>query len=391
MKEIEQEKVNLFCLRKQHLADDAKIDDIIKITEDIGGLHATNSSTTYLSLFIRAKKFQRKDLDEELYNKRNLGRVRYVRGTMHVLPRKMIPMAFSALRIIRQPRLKKYLEYHGITEKDYKKNSKQIMKAVKGKSMTVKEIKSEIGKGSKIPQVLNLMCDEGQLIRGKPRGEWKSNLHTYQPMDEYFPDLDLFGVKEYDAKKDIGLRYLKSFGPVTLNDASWWTKFTKTEIKRIIQDLGNRIKQVKILKNPEPHYFIISQKKALQSVRYTKKHMVCLLPTLDPYIMGYKDRERFLDVENYEYVYDRSGNGAASILVDGKIIGIWDVEDKLKAKVKLYYFSAIDKGIKKVIHSKAKNIGMFITGKKVDIKECRDMIPLTKRTAGSFMSPLKDC
>jgi len=30
-------------------------------------------------------------------------------------------------------------------------------------------------------------------------------------------------------------------------------------------------------------------------------------------------------------------------------------------------------------------------GKEIQVKECDNMIPLTKRTAGGFMSPLKDC
>ena len=80
-----------------------------------------------------------------------------------------------------------------------------------------------------------------------------------------------------------------------------------------------------------------------------------------------------------------------AILMDGKIIGVWDIEEKPKARIKLFFFADVDKGIKKKIHSKAKNIGMFITGRKVQIKECPDMVPLTKRTAGSMMSPLKDC
>ena len=85
------------------------------------------------------------------------------------------------------PRIKKIVGFMP-TEVNYYEN------------MTVKEIKSEIGTKSKISQVLNLMCDDGQLIRGKPKGGWKSNLHTYHRMDEYFPDMDLLDIKENEAK-----------------------------------------------------------------------------------------------------------------------------------------------------------------------------------------------
>ena len=67
--------VNHYLLRKQHLTDDSKTDDIVQIVEDVGGLHATIPKTPYLSLFSRANNFTRKQLDEELYENRSLGKI----------------------------------------------------------------------------------------------------------------------------------------------------------------------------------------------------------------------------------------------------------------------------------------------------------------------------
>jgi hypothetical protein len=122
-----------------------------------------------------------------------------------------------------------------------------------------------------------------------------------------------------------------------------------------------------------------------------KKPIVILLPILDPYIMGYKDRERYLDMDYYDYVFDRSGNGASTIMVDGKIIGIWDYADKPQPSVKIHLFKEVDKNVKNDIDSRAKKIGRFIADSKVQIKECKKMVPLPKRTAGAVMSPLKEC
>ena len=88
--------VNNFVLRKQHLTDESKTDDVVQIVNDIGGLHATSPKTPYLSMFSRAKNFTRKKLDEELYEKRSLGKIRCVRKTVYVLPKDMIPVAYSA-------------------------------------------------------------------------------------------------------------------------------------------------------------------------------------------------------------------------------------------------------------------------------------------------------
>ena len=45
--------VNHFVLKKQHLADDSKIGDVIQIADDIGGLHGTSDIGPFLSLFAR--------------------------------------------------------------------------------------------------------------------------------------------------------------------------------------------------------------------------------------------------------------------------------------------------------------------------------------------------
>jgi hypothetical protein len=39
----------------------------------------------------------------------------------------------------------------------------------------------------------------------------------------------------------------------------------------------------------------------------------------------------------------------------------------------------------------AKKIGKFIVNREAQIKECDSMVPLTRRTAGGVMSPLKEC
>ena len=59
--------------------------------------------------------------------------------------------------------------------------------------------------------------------------------------------------------------------------------------------------------------------------------------------------------------------------------------------MKLFLFEEVESRILQEIHSKARKIGQFIAEKKVRIKECDTMVPLTERTAGGMMSPLKFC
>jgi len=128
----------------------------------------------------------------------------------------------------------------------------------------------------------------------------------------------------------------------------------------------------------------------LQSLKL-EKHIINLLPSLDPYLMGYKDRERYLNPKYYNYVFDRSGNATSTILLNGEVIGVWDIAEKAEPVVKLFLFEEVRKTVLDDIHIMGRKMGKFITERKVQVKECSSMVPLTRRTAGGFMTPLRDC
>lgn len=230
------------------------------------------------------------------------------------------------------------------------------------------------------------MCDLGILVRGLSKGGWKSNAHTYFRIDRYFPEVNLNQYSQDEARKILVQQYLSSFGPVTVTDISWWTGFPKTEVKRIVDSLEG-IDYVNI---PGIGERLISSndRNLLENEKENTKPEINLLPNLDPYIMGYKERDRYLDKEYYNYIFDRSGNAVSTIINNGTIIGVWDFEEKPTPFVKIFVFEE-NTNIKE-IENKAKEIGNFISNQNVNIKICRDMIPLDKKTVGSFMTPLKD-
>ncbi|UCE21639.1 MAG: AlkZ family DNA glycosylase [Candidatus Aminicenantes bacterium] len=322
------DRVNRFVLDKQHLTEDSKINDIYQIAKDICGLHATHPMTPYLSLFIRTKKFKREDLDEVLYEKRLLGKVRYARKTVYVIPKERIPEVFSATKGMLEQRLGPYLEHLGMTRKDFEEASKSILEVLKGKGMTVKEIKKELEADLNVSAVVNLMCDQGLLIRGNPATGWKSSIHTYYPFHEYLPGIDLNEVDEGEAKKSMVKHYVASFGPVTVTDASWWTGFTKTEVKQILKDLKDDMTSMEIPGIEGEYILLAADKKRLESTSIPEQPLINFMPLLDPYLMGYKERKRYLDSELQTKVFDRSGNVTSTILMDGRIIGVWDFDEE---------------------------------------------------------------
>ena len=177
-----------------------------------------------------------------------------------------------------------------------------------------------------------------------------------------------------------------NFGPVTESDIVWWTGFTKGQVKKTLIKRDIELTKIEVTGLSSQYYLFTSQLERLKSGGPSPQKTVNLLPYLDPYLMGYRERKRYLDPEKFSFIYDRSGNATATILCDGKIFGVWDID---VSRLKYFLFSNVTDNVRNQIHVQAEKLGRFIIGKKPAISECKKMLPLTERTAGGFMSPLR--
>ncbi len=382
-------EINHLVLYKQHLTEGSRIDGVVQIVKDIGGLHATSSTGPYLSLFARARNFMKEYLDKELYVKRNLGKIRCMRGTLHILTKQMIPIAYAATKETWEKLSKRYAESRGFSSKKYEEFSKLILDILKGKEMTASEIKKLLKTRLDVSAILYRMCDQGLLIRSRPKRGWKDRNHRYSLFRDYFPDINLNEVGETEAITLLVMQYLSSFGPSTENDIVWWTGLSKTKVRETLNNLKEQIVRVKISNLRGDFILLYSDENFIKNTDFPEKRTVNLLPNLDPYLMGYKERERYLCQEHYNKVFDRSGNATSTILFNGRIVGVWDFAEDTEPSVKLFLFEEFEESVLREIYLKAQKIGRFIADKEVQIKECYSMVPLTRRTAGAVMSPLK--
>jgi hypothetical protein len=385
MAEYQKKEINNFLMRKQHLSEETKGEDVLQVAKDIWGLHSTYASTPYLSLFNRVINFKKESLDRELLEKR-LVKIRCIRKTVHIIPKENVSIGFLATKESIQVNSEKYYKFIGVTESEYEEVSKSILKLLQNRGMNTSEIKKELNTEVNLFPIINIMCDLGILVRGLSKAGWKSNSHTYYRIDEYLPNVNLNEYSQDDVRKILVSQYLASFGPVTITDISWWTGFSKTQVRKIVDDL-NDLEYVTISEIGE-HIISKNDLNKIKNVSENNNHNINLLPALDPYIMGYKDRDRYLDKEYFNYIFDRAGSGTTTIVNNGKIIGVWDFEGNPSPVVKIFIFE--DQNISKEIEEKAREIGKFIYEKEVMVKRCEDMTPLDKRTTGGFMAPLKD-
>ncbi|MHA1199384.1 MAG: DNA glycosylase AlkZ-like family protein [Candidatus Heimdallarchaeaceae archaeon] len=219
---------------------------------------------------------------------------------------------------------------------------------------------------------------------------WRDRRHTYSVFEEYFPSMNLEEFSEEESRTKLVRYYLECFGPATEIDIAWWTGFNKTEVRIALKELDDKATQNPI--EQAPNFILLnSDIDKIANMTLSEQDVINVLPDLDPYMMGYKERERYVDQKFYDHIFDRSGNATTTILVNGKVKGIWDFISSKKSVIKYFLLEKLTKEQLEGVRSQLKEVGRFIFEEDVTLMECKLMDPLKTRTPGEVQTPLKHC
>ena len=376
--------VNHYLAHKQHLLPSSRLTDVVQVTRGVVALHTTDPTTPYLSLWARSQNFQRQALDNALYERRELVRLLCMRVTLHVVPSDQAPFFFQAyaerrtsteLRdgasLLVQAGLCKEREAGGRLNKLHQQvldvltrqgpcTAREIGQAVPELQAKIqhnvgKSYEGEFSIGSRL---ISSMCALGMLVRTRPGGTWRSNLYEYAALADWLPDVDLDSVPPKQARVQLVQRYLSAFGPATLDDVVWWTGLTKGETKKTLQSLEPMIERTSI-EGLDGEYLILTDD-IPRPQGLPDAHPVFFLPTLDPYIMGYHDRRRFLSPEHNDKVFDRAGNAMPTVWVNGRVVGAWG--QRQDGSVVYGLFESVSKKEHSRLTSEARRLESFLDG-----------------------------
>ncbi len=321
------ERINSYLLYKQHLTSRGKSNGLPKIVRDIGGLHATGAMVPYLSLRARSATFAKGELERALYEKRSLGKVLCMRNTLFILPKEFLPVAYQATKKSREALITRYLRYYGLSQEEYKNWMTLILEALGSGPKTAAEIRRDIDGDPGLKVALGIVPNDWRIIRTRPRGSWRSNQYEYVTFDSWFPEVDLESITPAEARRRLIRHYLAALGPATKEDAAWWCGFGKEETETALRALADQVVTISIEGLDQEFIILRNEIESLREWERRGKGEVFLLPSLDPYVMGYKDRRRFLAPEHNKKVFDRAGNALPTIWAESRVIGVWQKKD----------------------------------------------------------------
>jgi hypothetical protein len=237
-------------------------------------------------------------------------------------------------------------------------DTKQFVKAMKlwekalqaDPALTREEMYSVLQKGKLSTKgirgllMLGYAAQEGLICFGARKGKQQ----TLVLLDEWIPSKAPMISKE-EAMKRLAEIYIRSHGPVMVEDLAWWAGLNKTEATGAVRSLQDELLALKC--GVKTYWMCPAEVKK-------PKPICALLPTYDEFGIAYKDRSPIIHKTDLKQV---GGFFTSGIMHNGKITGVWRREikkDQVHVEVKPFATYTIAQS--KMLQSSIKNYSEFL-------------------------------
>jgi uncharacterized protein YcaQ len=315
---------------RQHLAERAPRRQALAVVSDIAGLHAQVAASAELTLWARVEGLKRGQVDDLLWKRKKLVKTWAMRGTLHLLPSAELPRYVGALsRLKPRHHVPSWLRYHGLEREQADEMLAAIAKALDGAELTREELAQTVAKRVGEPELADrLKGGFGDLL--KPAA-FTGDL-CFAPSDGQrvrftHPRTWLPGWEDADpeaATDELVRTYLRAYGPAPREQFQRWFGMTSpAEAGRWIEALGDEVEEVDV----EGGKGWMLAEDVDNAANTEPTGTVRLLPGFDHYVVAApRKAEAVLETQHRDRVYRPQGWLSPTLVVDGRIEGVWSLE-----------------------------------------------------------------
>jgi hypothetical protein len=301
------------------------------------GLHSSDPVTVFLSCRARLAGFVAEDLEAALYERRTLVRMLGMRRTMFVVPVDLAAVMDAACTQALAPperaRLGRLVEEQGVAAdgaawlaglERRTLASLDVRGEATASELTedVPELGIQLAFGQDRPwagtfgvstRLLFLLAAEGKVLRGRPRGTWRSSQYRWARVETWLGG-GLDQVEAGTARADLARRWLGAYGPGFPADLRWWTGWTARATREALERAG----AIEVELDGRPGVVLADDLDPAPAV----EPWAALLPSLDPTVMGWKERAWYLG-DHAGALFDTNGNAGPTVWWAGRVVGGW--------------------------------------------------------------------
>jgi hypothetical protein len=322
-----------------------------EVVEWMGAVQAQDYLGALWSLGMRLPSTIESEIEKATID-RTIVRTWPMRGTLHFVSPKDIRWMLKYLAVRVQSKVGSVFKREGLDAKQFTKAMKLWEKALLGgKSLTRDEMYDVLEKGKLSSKgmrgllMLGYAAQEGLLCFGARQGKQQ----TFVLLDEWLPE-NKNDLSKEEALKRLAEIYVRSHGPILVEDLAWWSGLTKTESTSAINSIKDQLVSEKI---NDKTYWLFPPSEEIKT-----KSICSLLPTYDEFGIAYKDRTPIIHKTDLKQV---GGVFTSGIMHNGKITGVWRrelVKDIVEIEIKP--FAKYSPAQKKAVMSTIKAYSKFL-------------------------------
>jgi uncharacterized protein YcaQ len=357
------EAIASFRLRRHHLVEDSpQKQDVVTICRDMCGVQAQVMSAAYLQLWTRNHALTRPEIENALLKTRTLVKTSLMRQTLHLIPTDEFPLYIAGLRPSRFAQAMRVMERCGITREESETLVPLIMETLSAGPLSRPAIAAAIRpKASKQVRfwmenswsLVRLPVAEGLICYGRGEG----NAIVFIRTDHWLPKLELELMSATEAQCTLLRKYLRAYGPATLNDFSHWAGISMQEVKPLRALLEPELAEIP---GDKKNRLLLREDVAALSGRPAANPSIRLLPNFDSYLLAHREKDHLLSAQHYKRVYRNQGWISQVVLIDGAIAGVWS--HKLQGKkllVDIEPFGKLSKAQRAGIEQEAESLASY--------------------------------
>ncbi|TGN06987.1 winged helix DNA-binding domain-containing protein [Leptospira ilyithenensis] len=252
--------------------------------------------------------------------KRKIIRTWLLRGTLHFVSAKDIHWILDLISERILAKLATYQKTLNLSPKMLSETESVILKRLSGKKeltraelfayIEEKNISTKENRGSII--LINAALKQ-IICLGKDRGKQE----TYTLLSDWVKKPK--PIPREKALSELAQRYFLRKGPATLQDFIWWSGLTLTEARLGLEKAKPFLREEIV--SGQVYWM---SKKENKMTGQTGPGGIFFLAGFDEYIIGYAERNLFLDPEYSKLVIQKNAIFKPTILKDGNVIGTWN-------------------------------------------------------------------
>lgn len=358
---IDEYVLNNYLSKKHNILPNSQSNDLIEVVNNHVGLHSARIQTPFFTLCSRLNSFTPDMLISALYKSKELIKLRCMRTTLHIVSHENADILHSATLKLRIAEcLRQFKKYNlSLSNLDDLRSAIRDFIAVNPCQPKIlesyieghlRDIYIDEHKKSLAKYVLKYCWEFGDICYINKTDDWERENRLYGLTSNEYPKFDLNTLNEMEAQKKLAYLYIKCFGPVTLNDFSWWSGLSPRIMRDAVEENSDKFDIVHVEGFDSEFYILKSEIENIISFTVPKDDWVALLAYEDPSLKGYfESRKRFVNEPDYRRLFNAIGEARASIIQNGKVIGIWSWNKKTKS-IELEFFYSVDKKIKTMIN-----------------------------------------